>query len=93
MNTTLRRLTVASLLAALLLLPAFARAQTAVQSWAQRYNGQPVGNRRAKAMAVDASDNVIVTGYSVDNGNYSYYATIKYSGAVTLSLFSNSGKI
>ena len=83
MNTTLRRLTVASLLAALLLLPAFARAQTAVQSWAQRYNGQPVGNRRAKAMAVDASDNVIVTGYSVDNGNYSYYATIKYSGEGT----------
>jgi hypothetical protein len=82
-KTTVQNLKMPWLLAGLLLLPALTRAQTAVQSWAQRYNGLSTGNRRAKALAVDASNNVVVTGYAVDNGGYSYYATIKYSGAGT----------
>ena len=32
-------------------------------------------------MAVDGSDNVIVTGQSMDSGGTPYYASIKYSGA------------
>src|ERR1019366_6461219 len=78
MHTTLRKLIVAWPLVIILLLPALTRAETAVQAWVQRYNGP--GNE-ASAVAVDGSNNVIVTGYS-DGGGYNYdYATIKYSSA------------
>src|ERR1017187_6196710 len=78
MHTTLRKITVAWPLVIILLLPALTRAETAVQAWVQRYNGP--GNE-ASAVAVDGSNNVIVTGYSYDSG-YNYdYATIQYSSA------------
>jgi hypothetical protein len=70
------------LLAALLcLLPALTRAETAVQAWVQRYNGPGNGNDNANALAVDGSNNVIVTGYSTVSGGYYDYTTIKYSSA------------
>ncbi len=47
-----------------LLLPALTRAETAVQAWVQRYDGPANGNDRAYAMAVDRSNNVIVTGFA-----------------------------
>jgi hypothetical protein len=50
-----------------------------VPLWTNRYNGPVNGNDQAVAMAVDSSNNVIVTGYSVGS-LYDYdYATIKYS--------------
>src|ERR1039458_3804966 len=78
MHTTLRKLLVAWPLVIILLLPALTRAETAVQAWVQRYNGP--GNE-ASAVAVDGSNNVIVTGYSYDSGSSDDYATIKYSSA------------
>jgi uncharacterized delta-60 repeat protein len=81
MKTTLRDLTVTWPLAVCLLLPALAHAETVVQAWAQRYNGLENGISLAKAMAVDGSNNVVVTGYSSGNGSDYDYATIKYSAA------------
>ena len=81
MQTTLRKLTVAWLLAIFLLLPARTRAETGVPVWTNRYNGP--GNRidQAAAVVVDGSNNVIVTGYSDGGGSYYDYSTIKYSSA------------
>ena len=79
MQTTLRKLTAAWPLVIFLLLPAFARAETAVQAWVQRYNGPGNANDQARAVAADGSNNVIVTGAS---------ATTKYSSA-GVSLWTN----
>ena len=81
MQTDLRKLTVAWPLAIILLLPALTRADTAGQAWVQRYNGPANGNNEANAVAVDGSNNVIVTGASTKSGSGYDYATIKYSSA------------
>ncbi len=50
--------------------------------WTNRYNGPGNGNDGAQAVAVDGSNNVIVTGYSANTIAYPYnydYVTIKYS--------------
>ena len=81
MKTTFRTLTVAWPLVIFLLLPALTRAETAVQAWVQRYNGPGNGDDYATAVAVDGSNNVIVTGYSYGAETSYDYATIKYSSA------------
>jgi len=53
---------------------------TGVPLWTNRYNGIGNGYEEARAVAVDPSGNVIVTGFS-DNGTSFDYATICYSGA------------
>jgi hypothetical protein len=54
-----------------------------VQQWVQRYNGPVNGEDYATAIAVDASGNVYVTGYSAGSGTNWDYATIKYDSAGT----------
>ncbi|MDD2890823.1 MAG: SBBP repeat-containing protein [bacterium] len=51
--------------------------------WLRRYNGPGNGNDIVRAMTVDASGNVYVTGTSIESGDsWSYnYATIKYNSS------------
>jgi len=52
-----------------------------VPLWTNLYNGTGNGEVSATAVAVDSSNNVIVTGYSSDSGAIQDYTTIKYSSA------------
>ena len=79
MKTTFRKLTVAWPLV-IFLLPALTRVETGVQVWVQRYHDPGNTNASASAIAVDGSNNVIVTD-SFGGANGYDYATIKYSSA------------
>jgi hypothetical protein len=48
--------------------------------WERRYNGPGNGRDLAQAIAVDASDNVVVTGTSFADDSTDFY-TVKYAGA------------
>ncbi len=52
-----------------------------VALWTNRFGGQGAASDIANAMAVDATGNVFVTGYSYGTQGYEDYATIAYSGA------------
>jgi hypothetical protein len=81
MKAPCQKLTAAWPLVIFLLLPTLTRAETAVQAWVQRYNGPGNSTDWPSAVAVDSSNEVIVTGISYRSGNFSDYATIKYSSA------------
>ncbi len=50
-----------------------------IEQWVRRYNGQGNAWDFATSIAVDASGNVYVTGYSYGSNTFNDYATIKYS--------------
>jgi len=53
-------------------------AQAVDTAWVRRYNGPVNGGENARAIAIDDSNNVCVTGYSPGRGTSADYATIKY---------------
>jgi hypothetical protein len=50
-----------------------------VEQWVRRYSRSGNSDNAATAIAVDDSSDVYVTGYSIDSGTGSDYATIRYS--------------
>ena len=82
MKINLNKLTVVGALVIFALLPLLARADTAVPAWVQCYNGPGDSCDEACAMAVDGSNNVVVTG-SLSNGTNDDIFTIKYLCALS----------
>jgi len=74
----MRRLTVLSLLLSIVVLPCRVSAVDVIEEWVARYNGPEDSDDYAKAMAVDDSGNVYVTGHSYGSSSHQDYATTKY---------------
>lgn len=49
--------------------------------WTNRYNGPGNNTNQATSLALDASGNAFVTGYSIGISGYYEYATLKYSNS------------
>jgi uncharacterized delta-60 repeat protein len=50
-------------------------------AWLRKYDGPASGDDKAKAIAVDDSGYIYVTGYSDSTGSFQDYATIKYDSS------------
>ena len=78
LRVTIRKLTVLSLLLSLFVLTCKVSAVDVIEEWVARYNSPDNSDDYAKAMTVDASGNVYVTGHSRNSSSHYDYATTKY---------------
>ncbi|MEO8210688.1 MAG: SBBP repeat-containing protein, partial [bacterium] len=76
----MKNLLTKSFIAVMLLCSSFTSAQQLWQNWVLRYNGPANSGDFATALAVDQTQNVIVTGTSTNLAGTSDYLTIKYDG-------------
>ena len=60
----------------LIIFSPFARGQTAVEAWAQRYHEADAIENRPLAIAVDNTGNAVVTGTSMDTNGFKQWVTI-----------------
>jgi uncharacterized delta-60 repeat protein len=74
----IERLILFSVLVLLFLLPDRLSAVDVIEQWAARYNGPGNYDDYAKAMVVDDSGNIYVTGQSYGSSSFYDYATTKY---------------
>ncbi|UCC97171.1 MAG: SBBP repeat-containing protein [Phycisphaerales bacterium] len=84
LGATTRRLILLVLVMLSGLFPIELSAAVVTEQWVARYDGPGNADDYAKAMAVDASGNVYVTGYSHGAKSSYDYATAKYDGAGNL---------
>ncbi len=52
-----------------------------IQQWAVRYNGPGNGSDEPKAIAIDGSQNIYVTGKAIGSGGVADFATVKYNSS------------
>jgi len=67
---------------------------TGAPLWTNVFDGDGSGSNRGQDVAIDAADNVIITGYGTDNGSGNDFVTIKYSNSgapLWTNIFNGSG--
>lgn len=62
---------------------------TGAQAWVMRYNGPGNGTDQARSVAVDASNNPIVTGLSLGSGTSNDFATVKHNAVDGAALWTD----
>lgn len=75
----MKKISITILILCSLILCTTIQSQTVIEEWVTRYNGPENSGENPKAIAVDGSGNIYVTGSSYGLGSIHEYTTIKYN--------------